>query len=99
MRDGLRPMTRSSHAMNGFSMPASVMIPKKRIANTNMQITPEIPSIPASMNFPVFSPNPAASDASTGKRIRATIGDTFLLRIAAITATITSAPRIARDIV
>ena len=97
IREGLRPMTRSSQAMNGFSIPASVMMPKKRMANTNMPITPEMVSMPASMNFPVRMPKPPQSDARTGIEIRATTGDILLLRIAAMSTRMVRAPRTARN--
>ena len=98
IREGLRPMTRSSHLINGFSIPASVMMPKKRIAKTNIPITPEMASMPASMNLPVCMPKPPKRDANTGMETSATTGEILLLRMAAMSTRMVRVPRTARNI-
>src|SRR5438309_1568873 len=51
--------------------------------------------MPRTMNRPVSSPNPPASDAAVGTAMSATSGDTRLLKMAARRAAIVTRPRAA----
>ena len=92
MRGGWQPITRSTPAMIGSSIPASVRIPKNRIAKTNMPAIGPMFCTPCTMNLPVESPKPAASDAATGTTINATSGDSRFVMIRPNSATIAIAP-------
>jgi len=83
MREGRLPTTRRMPLMTGSSMPASVTIPKNRMANTNIPATGAILVMPPMMNFEVSMPKPPTSAAAMGIAMRATRGDIFLVRIAA----------------
>ena len=92
MRGGWQPITRSTPAMIGSSIPASVRIPKKRIAKTNIPAIGPMFCTPCTMNLPVASPKPAASDAATGTTISATSGDNRFVMIRPNSATMATAP-------
>ena len=78
----------------GSSRPASVMIPKNRMAKTNMPATGAISEMPATMNLAVCKPKPAASAPATGTRINAAMGERRLSRIAASRPQITNMPTV-----
>jgi len=81
--------------MIGSSMPASVMIPKNRIANTNMPTTGATFLIPVMMKALVCRPNPPSSAAMIGKAISATRGERRLLMTAASKQRMVMTPRVA----
>ena len=81
--------------MMGSSMPASVMIPKNRIANTNMPTTGATFLIPVMMKALVCRPNPPISAAMIGKAIKATSGERRLLMTAASRHRMVMTPRVA----
>ena len=83
MRLGRLPTTRKMPLMTGSSMPASVTMPKNRMANTNMPATGAILVMPETMNFEVSMPKPPIRAAMMGMVINATSGDIFLVRMAA----------------
>jgi len=81
--------------MIGSSMPASVTMPKYRMAKMNIPATGATSLMPPMMNLLVLSPNPPTSAAMTGMAMSATSGDMRLVRMTTNSATMVSSPSIA----
>ena len=79
----------------GSSRPASVMIPKYRIAKMNMPAIGATSRTPSTMNVPVLKPKPPIKDATVGTAMSATNGDILLLSTAARSARIVIRPSVA----
>jgi len=68
MRVGRVPDARRIRSTIGSSMPASVMMPKYRIAKTNIAATDAVCCRPLTRNCAVVSPKPPTSAAAVGTR-------------------------------
>ena len=76
-------------------MPASVMMPKNRIAKTNMPTTGARLWMPDTMNLLVSQPNPPISAAAMGMRMSAINGDIHFVMMTVSRRAMVTRPRTA----
>ena len=95
IRAGCSPTKRSTRRIIGSSSPASLMTPKKRMANTNMPATGAILPIPATTYAGIAAVWPIATAAIKDTRISAATGDARSDRMSASRTAIDKAPAIA----
>jgi hypothetical protein len=95
MRVGLVPTAFRIRSMIGSSMPASVMMPKNRIAKTNMPTTGARLCIPDTINLLVSQPNPPISAAAMGMRMSAINGDIHFVMMTVSRRAMVTRPRTA----
>ncbi len=93
MRAGWVPTIFRMRLTIGSSMPASVRIPKNRMANSSMPATGAIALMPSVMKVPISAPKPPISAVSAGIAISATSADIFLPRMTNSRAKIVRKPR------
>ena len=93
MRVGFVPTVFKIRSMIGSSMPASVMMPKNRMAKTNMPTTGARLWMPETMNLLVSQPNPPISDAAMGMRMSAISGDIHFIMITVSSRAMVTRPR------
>ena len=95
MRVGFVPTVFRIRSMIGSSMPASVMMPKNRIAKTNMPTTGARLWMPETMNLLVSQPNPPISAAAMGMRMSAINGDIHFVMMTVSRRAMVTRPRTA----
>ena len=81
IRAGSRPARCSRRPIIGRKVPASVSMPKNRMAKMNITPVGAIAFMPSVMKVNTSVPKPPASAAATGTAIRATTAETFRVMI------------------
>src|SRR5579883_1723877 len=95
MRAGCVWTARKMRSITGSSIPASVMMPKYRIAKMNMPATGATFWMPCTMNVAVFRPKPATRAPITGTTISALSALMARRRISARSRAMVANPMIA----
>ena len=78
--------------INGSNRPASIIKPKKRMANNNNAAEGATIFRPSNIIFPVVPPNPPISANAIGTSVKATIGERRLVMISNVNTTTMANP-------